>query len=155
MVKVAAVVDSTCLIGLERIGRLDLLPEMIDPLLVPPAVQREFGVVCSWIKVEKPADSGMVAALRLLLDPGESEAIVLAYEKGLRIILDDRKAREVAQRLGLTVTGTVGLLLKAKQEGVIAVLRPLLDDLDAHEFRIGDALRNEALRLAGESESLT
>ena len=75
---------------------------------------------------------------------------MLAYEKRLRIILDDRKAREVAQRLGVPVTGTVGLLLKAKQEGVISAVRPLLDALDANQFRIGDALRVEALRIAGE-----
>lgn len=102
------------------------------------------------MKVERPSDVGMVAALRLLVDPGESEAIVLAYEKGLRIILDDRKAREVAQRLGVPVTGTVGLLVKAKQVGVIAAVCPLLDALDANHFRISDALRAEALTLAGE-----
>ena len=102
------------------------------------------------MKVERPADVGMVAALRLLVDPGQSEAIVLAYEKGLRIILDDRKAREVAQRLGVPVTAKVGLLINAKQEGVIAAVRPLLDALDANHFRISDALRAEALKLAGE-----
>lgn len=150
MVKIAAVVDSACLIGLERIGRLDLLPALLDPVFAPPAVNQEFGTLPEWMTVRKPADVGMVAALRLVVDPGESEAIALAYEKGLRIILDDRKAREVAQRLGIPVTGTVGLLLKAKQEGLIAAIRPLLDALDAHKFRIGDALRAEALRLAGE-----
>jgi len=150
MVKIPAVVDSACLIGLERIGRLDLLPALIDPLFVPPAVNREFGASPAWMKVQKASGVGMVAALKLVVDPGESEAIVLAYEKGLRIILDDRKAREVAQRLGIPVTGTVGLLLKAKQEGLIAAIRPLLDALDAHKFRIGNALRAEALRLAGE-----
>ena len=151
MVKIAAVVDSTCLIGLERIGRLDLLTALLDPIFAPQAVNREFGSRPVWMNMEQPRDAGMVAALRLLVDPGESEAIVLAYEKGLRIILDDRKAREVAQRLGVPVTGTVGLLIKAKQEGVIAAVRPLLDSLDANHFRIGDDLRAEALRLAGES----
>lgn len=63
--------------------------------------------------------------------------------------MDDRKAREVAQRLGVPVTGTVGLLIKAKQEGVIAAVRPLLDALDANHFRISDALRTEALKLVG------
>jgi predicted nucleic acid-binding protein len=150
MVKIAAVVDSACLIGLERIGRLDLLPSLIDPIFAPPAVEREFGTLPSWATFERPVDVGMVAALQLLVDPGESEAIVLAYEKGLRIILDDRKAREVAQRLGVPVTGTVGLLLKAKLEGVIPAMRPLLDALEANQFRIGGALRAEALHLAGE-----
>jgi predicted nucleic acid-binding protein len=92
----------------------------------------------------------MVAALRLVVDAGESEAIVLAYETRTRIILDDRKAREAARRLGIPVTGTVGLLLKAKEAGVVPAIRPLLDALDANQFRIGDALRAEALRLAGE-----
>jgi predicted nucleic acid-binding protein len=150
MVKIPAVVDSACLIGLERIGRLDLLPALLDPIFAPPAVNLEFGSQPAWMNVQPPSDVGMVAALRLLVDPGESEAIVLAYEKGLRIILDDRKAREVAQRLGVPVTGTVGLLIKAKQEGVIATVRPLLDALDANHFRISDALRAEALKLAGE-----
>jgi len=150
MVKIAAVVDSACLIGLERIGGLDLLPALIDPVMAPPAVELEFGPLPPWMIVQAPVDVGMVAALRLVVDAGESEAIALAYERGIRIILDDRKAREAARRLGVPVTGTVGLLLKAKEAGVIPVIRPVLDTLDANQFRIGEALRAEALRLAGE-----
>ena len=92
----------------------------------------------------------MIAALRLIIDPGESEAIALAYERKLRLIIDDLKGRQAAQQLGIPVTGTVGLIVKARQTGVIAAVRPLLDDLDAHQFRISSALRNEALRLVGE-----
>lgn len=150
MVKEAAVLDSACLIGLERIDRLDLLPKLLHPMLAPPAVCTEFGDCPTWLTVTKPRDQGMVAALRINVDPGEAEAVALAYEKGMRIILDDRKAREVAHRLGLKVTGTVGLLVKAKQEGVIPAILPLLDDLDANNFRISAAVRAEALRLAGE-----
>lgn len=150
MVKIAAVVDSACLIGLERIGQLDLLPALISPVMAPPAVEFEFGPVPPWVLVRAPADLGMVAALRLIVDAGESEAIALAYETRTRIILDDRKAREAAQRLGVPVTGTVGLLIKAKEMGVIAEIRPILDALDANQFRIGEALRAEALRLSGE-----
>lgn len=91
----------------------------------------------------------MMAALRLLVAPGESDAIVQAYEKGLRIILDDRKARELAQRPGVPVTGTAGLMMKATHEGVIAKLRLLPDALDANHFRFNDALRAEVLKLAG------
>jgi uncharacterized protein len=92
----------------------------------------------------------MVSALRLVVDPGEAEAITLAYEKGIRIILDDRKAREAALRLGIPVTGTIGLLLKAKEASLVASIGPLLDALEANNFRIGPQLRTEALRLAGE-----
>jgi len=52
--------------------------------------------------------------------------------------------------LGIPVTGTVGLLIKAKQAGLVSAIRPILDALDANQFRIGEALRAEALRLAGE-----
>lgn len=104
MVKIPAVLDCACLIGLERIGRLDLLPALLEPAFAPPAVITEF----------------------------------------------DRKAREAAQRLGIPITGTIGLLLKAKQNGLVPAIKPLLDALDEQHFRIGFALREEALRLAGE-----
>jgi len=149
-VKIAVVVDTACLIGLERIRRLDLIPALLEPVYAPPTVEAEFGPRPDWLTIAAPTDRGMVAALNLVVDAGESEAIALAYEKGLRIILDDRKARESAQRLGIPVTGTVGLVLKARQEGIITAVRPLLDALNANGFRIGDALRAEALRLAEE-----
>jgi uncharacterized protein len=60
MVKISAVVDSTALIGLERIQRLDLLPAMLDPLVVPPAVVTEFGSQPPWMTVAAPLDLGSV-----------------------------------------------------------------------------------------------
>ena len=117
MVKIPAVVDSACLIGLEWIDRLDLLPALLEPVMAPPAVESEFGPLPPWILVQVPSDVGMVAALRLVVDAGESEAIALAYETRTRIILDDRRAREAAQRLGVPVTGTVGLALEGEAMG--------------------------------------
>jgi predicted nucleic acid-binding protein len=149
-VKIAAVLDSTCLIGLERIARLDLLPALLDPILAPPAVAAEFASHLEWLTIVAPSNTGTVAALKLNVDAGEAEAIALAYERQCRIILDDRKARAVALQLGVPVTGTVGLLLKAKQGGVISSLLPLLDALDVHEFHVSRTLRAEVLRLAGE-----
>jgi predicted nucleic acid-binding protein len=150
MVKEPAILDSACLIGLERIGRLDLLPALLDPVCAPNAVEAEFGSRPEWLTIETPQDRGMIAALRLVVDPGEAEAITLAYEKGWRLILDDQKAREAAMRLGIKITGTVGLLLRAKQSGLLPAIRPFLDALDAKSFRISSALRAEALHLAGE-----
>ena len=148
--KIAAVLDSTCLIGLERIGRLDLLTALLDPVLAPPTVIAEFGFQPAWLTVAAPTNIGTVAALNLTVDVGEAEAIALAHERRCRSILDDRKARAVAVRLGVPVTGTVGLLLKAKQAGVLSAILPLLDALEAHHFHVSRALRVEALRLAGE-----
>lgn len=121
------VVDSTCLIGLERIGALDILPALFDPIFIAPEVEREFGVTLPWLTVEAPADKALMAALRLLVDDGEAATIALASEQRLRIILDDWQAREVAKRLSLAVIGTVGCLLRAKQAGVITAVMPLIE----------------------------
>jgi len=144
------VTDSTCLIGLERIGLLDLLLALFETIIAPPAVAQEFGTALSWLQIETPTDQGMVAALNLLVDAGEAEAIALAYERKLQIILDDRQARSVAQRLGLSIIGTVAVLIKAKQTNQIPALKPALDSLEQHGFYLSEALKSEALKLVGE-----
>lgn len=150
--KESVVTDSTCLIGLERIGQLDILPTLFEPILIPPEVQREFGMSLPWLTVETPADHALVAALKMLVDDGEAEAIALAHERGLRIILDDRRARSVGKRLGVALIGTVGVLVRAKRSGIIPSLKSLLDELETHKFYISEALKTEALRLVNESD---
>jgi predicted nucleic acid-binding protein len=149
-VKEPVVTDSTCLIGLERIGQLDILPALFEPILIPPEVQREFGISFPWLTVEPPADQALVTVLKMLVDDGEAEAIALAHGRGWRIILDDRRARSVGKHLGVTIIGTVGVLVRAKRQGIIASLKTLLSELEAHEFYIGAALKEEALRLINE-----
>lgn len=147
-----AIADSTCLIGLERIGQLALLPALFEPLVVPPTVQEEFGVVVNWLMVQAPTNAALVNALRSAVDDGEAEALALAVEKGWRLVLDDRKARAWAKRLGVRVIGTAGILVRAKRQGLIPVVKPLLDALKATGFRMSEALEKETLRLAGELE---
>jgi len=149
-VKEPIVTDSTCLIGLKRIGHLDLLPALFEPIMIPPEVGREFGITLAWLRIEVPSDAAMAATLKLLVDNGEAEAIALASERKVRIVLDDRQARLVAKNLGIPIIGTVGVLAKAKQAGIIAVLKPVLSKLEAKGFYISDALKEEALRIAGE-----
>jgi len=66
-VKEPVVTDSICLIDLERIGHLDLLPALFEPILVPPEVQHEFGTLLPWLTVETPTDHALVAALKMLV----------------------------------------------------------------------------------------
>jgi predicted nucleic acid-binding protein len=148
--KPSIISDSACLIGLERIQSLDILPGLFDPVVIPPEVQQEFGTVLPWLHVEIPSNPGFIASLKLMVDDGEAEAIALAYEKGWRIILDDRHARKIAVRLGVTMIGTVGILVKAKRHGHITAVKPLIEQLEKHNFYISEALKQEALRLAGE-----
>lgn len=144
------VTDSTCLIGLERIDHLELLPNLYNSIIIPPAVEREFGSLPKWIKVEEPNNKAFVASLKLLVDDGESEAIALAYERKSLIILDDQQARSVAKHLKLDIIGTVGILIRAKRSGIIKTLKPLLEDLERNNFFLSTKLKEEALRLVEE-----
>lgn len=142
--------DTGCLISLERIGQLDILPALFETIFIPPAVQAEFGIALPWLKVITPSDSGMMETLKLLVDAGEAEAITLAYETKLPLIVDDLLARKVSRKLGLKFTGTIGIIITAKQRGVIPEIRPLIQDLEDAEFYLSSSLKTEALKLANE-----
>lgn len=144
------VVDSTCLIGLERVGQLELLPKLFAPVIVPPKVQDEFGGEVDWLQVEVPANQALMRTLNLLVDEGEAQVITLALERGCRVFLDDRKARRVAKEMGLSVIGTVSLLLRAKKAALIPAVKPILEMLEANGFYLSPELKTEALRLAAE-----
>lgn len=150
------VADASVLIALSRIGQLALLQRLFGEIAVPPAVAQEAFPSLQqrpeWIvlaTVPEPLDPRVAGAR---LDPGETEAIALAMvaTRG-RIILDDLKARRLALRLGLHVVGTAGVLVLAKQRGVIPGVRPLLDALAARGFHLRKDVRAEVLRTAGES----
>ena len=81
---------------------------------------------------------------------GEAEAIALAYQRKLQIILDDRQARSVARNMGVSFIGTVGVLVKAKQAALIPALKPLLDELELNGFYLNEALKAEAINIVGE-----
>jgi uncharacterized protein len=144
------VADSACLIALEKIGQLEVLRALFEPVLIPPEVQQEFGVSLPWLKVEIPTNQALVVALNMLVYAGEAEAIALAHEQACRIILDDRKARSVGRNMGLSIVGTIGVLIRGKRIGIIPALKPLMDDLERTGFYVGNVLKGEALRLAEE-----
>jgi len=149
-VKEPAVADSTCLIVLERIRRLELLRGLFEPLVIPPSVQEEFGRAVDWLIVQAPSDLRLIRVLRLVVDDGEAEAIALALEKGWQRIVDDRKARSWAKQLGIRIIGTAGVLIRAKQAGLIPSVKPLLEAMQQEGFRMDPVLMAEVLRLAGE-----
>ncbi|MCB9088171.1 MAG: DUF3368 domain-containing protein [Calditrichae bacterium] len=143
--------DSTCLIALDRIGQLTLLKQLFEQIYVPTAVHREFGKKVNWIKVTSVHNPIAIKTLMIQIDAGESEVIALALEmQDCVAILDDKKARRIAQDIGLKITGTVGLLLKAKKDGLIDKIKPLLNQLNDAGFHVGERLYQNALRLANE-----
>ncbi|PSN16927.1 DUF3368 domain-containing protein [filamentous cyanobacterium CCT1] len=148
-----AVFDSSCLIGLERIQQLDILPQVFSVILIPEAVRQEVGLEADWLNVQVVNNKSLVKVLQAEVDDGEAEAIALALELDGDVItvLDDQKARRLAKRLGLHLMGTVGVLLRAKQLGAIAQIKPTLDALLQADFRISEAIVRKALELAGEA----
>ena len=148
--KELAVVDSTCLIVLAQTNRLALLTALFDPVLIPPAVRREVPVSPPWIAIESPRDAFLVSSLKMLVGDGEAEAIALACEKGCRIVLDDAKARTVAKRMNLKIIGTAGILVRAKLDGIVQSVTPILEDLERNNFYLSADLKKEVLRLCGE-----
>lgn len=91
-----------------------------------------------------------MAALKVTVDDGEAEAIALAAERKWRIVLDDRRARDVAERMGLKIIGTVGILIWAKRAKILPWIKPLLNELTEKGFHLSEALKREALSLVGE-----
>lgn len=146
-----AVTNSTCLIGLERIQRLDILPQVFSPITIPPAVQTEVGITATWLTVMAIQNQAVATTLKTQVDDGEAEAIALALESGdVFIILDDLNARRVAIQLGLKVIGTVGMLLRAKQQGILSEIKPLLMSLNQADFRVSESIIQKALQIADE-----
>ena len=151
----SVVSNSSPLIALARIQRLDLVPAILESALIPPAVAREIApsvpVLPSWLEVRAPTRALSVVTSRGRLGDGEWEAIALAVELGAgAIVIDDRPARRLAEAAGLNVIGTLGLLLEAKTAGHIGTIRAELDKLLETSFFLSQQLYDQVLRIAGE-----
>lgn len=161
-----AVSNSSVLIALSAIEQLELLQRRFpEGILIPPAVWREVVETGSgrlgarevasvpWITVSEVQDRSFVTLLRAELDEGEAEAIALCRDQLTEtVLLDEKDARRVARRLGLTVLGTVGVLIWAKRVGILANLHEQLDALQQQGgFRLSHSVIQAALSAVGEA----
>jgi predicted nucleic acid-binding protein len=130
--------DTSCLIVLTNINRLDLLKDLCNTVYITPEVAAEYGLpLPPWIQVVPVQDTKKIQAIETVLDLGESTAIALALEtENCLLILDDNKARRYAKHIGLSLTGTLGLLLAAQKAGLLKEVRTIVDELKTHNFRI-------------------
>lgn len=146
-----AIVDSACLIALERTGQLELLPGLFNQIIIPPIIQVEFGQSLEWAAVQPVQNPIFVQILKTQIDDGEAEVIALALEQeDFYVVLDDKKARRIAKQIGLKLLGTIGVLLRAKRAGIIVEIKPVLDRLNEEGFYISVGLYQKALAIAGE-----
>lgn len=158
------IVNSTPLIILCGIGKLNILKEMYGEIIIPFAVYKEITVkvdsACvqiktagEWIHVEQIKDHSDKKMYKAKLHDGEVEVMILAQEqKADLVILDDNAAKKTAKYLGLSVTGTLGVLVKAKRKGIIKEVRPLLSEMKQNGFYISNAVECMILEQAGEWE---
>ncbi len=144
--------DTSCFIILTNIGELDLLQKTYGQVLTTIEVAAEFGSpLPDWIEIQSATDKYRQQILEMQIDKGEASAIALALEiPDSTIILDDYKARKIAERLGLEITGTVGVIIKAKLRGVIPSIKPYFENIRKTDFRLTDAIEKQALKEAGE-----
>ena len=136
----SVVSNASPLVGLARLGHLELLHALYRDVLVPEAVWQELvvqgagqpGAVelerAPWIRRCAVANQVLVQSLRQQLGAGEAEAIALALEAGAELLLmDERLGRDAARRLGVRAIGVAGVLLEAKRKRLIPAIKPYLD----------------------------
>jgi predicted nucleic acid-binding protein len=151
--------------NLSAVGQLDLLPRLFGEMHLPRAVEEELsaggtqwpGAVeverAAWVKRHRVQDEWVVDALRLDLDRGEAETIALALQlQADLVLLDEQMGRLAARHFGLKVMGVVGILLRAKELGLVPEVRTLLDGLRQKAgFYLSQPVYDHALDVAGES----
>ncbi len=144
--------DTTCLILLHKIGHLDLLHKIYNNVIITPEVAKEFSESLPiWIKIEIVKDTKYQEFLETQVDFGEASSIALAKEMDSPLLLlDDLKARKLAGKLNLKYTGSLGVINKAKQLGIIDAVKPLIDKLLITDFRISENIIHEFLKLNNE-----
>lgn len=145
--KQIVIADASPLIVLQNIDRLPLLQNLFDEILITPEIKAEFGLnLPGWIKVAEVQDKTKQKLLNLNLDEGEASAIALCLEKAESLlIIDERKGRRVAKDLGLKIIGTLGVILKAKEKGLIDSAEKILENLENANFHISENLKTTIL----------
>ena len=146
------IADTSCFIVLTKINQLELLHQVYTEIVTTVDILSEFGEpLPNWIKIKNVSDKSKQQLLEMQIDRGESSAIALALETpDCTVILDDYKARKIAERLGINITGTVGVIIKAKLKGIIPSIKPFVEKIKLTDFRLSIDVEIAALKEAQE-----
>ena len=146
------IADTSCIIVLTKIDELDLLRQTYHSIWIPPEVAREYNrIIPNWISIESPSEFAIESVRGLMLDPGELSAIALATElPDSLLMLDDNDARKAATALRLRVTGTLGVVIAAKQAGILNSVIPVFEKIRATDFYVSEEIFIRAIKEAGE-----
>lgn len=156
------VANNTPLVALWALGRLDLLRDLFQEVLIPQTIEEEFLATETVARREALSAAFWVRSIELLhprralayvgLDRGEAAVLALAEELDARlVILDERKARRYAERMSIPLIGTVGVLLLAKETGLITSVKTSIAKLQDTGLYLAPSLVRKALEMADES----
>lgn len=129
-----------------------MLQRVYGKIITTTEIAAEFGEkLPDWVEVVVVKDKLRQQLLNMQIDKGESSAIALALETSENtLIIDDYKARKVAEQLSLNFTGTIGVIIKAKHLGLIESIKPYINKIKETNFRISTDLETKALIEANE-----
>jgi predicted nucleic acid-binding protein len=146
------IADTSFLIAIQKMHLFDEIQDLYHQIYITKKIEEEFQFALpDWILIQEPLNITIQAVLSLTLDPGEASAIALAYSfDDVILIIDDLKARKEAIALGFKITGTLGVLFKLKEKGLINSLKQKVLQLAEIGFRINPKIIEEILRNAGE-----
>ena len=154
--------NTSPLIGLSGINLLSVLRDLYTEVWIPREVENEFLAIdetihrnilnnAPWIKTVDLTDS-QKAEVYVGIDVGEAEVLALASEhEACLVLIDEKKARRMAQDIGLNVKGTVGILLEAKNKGLIDAIKPLVIEMRNNGIRLSESLIEFTLKVADET----
>jgi predicted nucleic acid-binding protein len=153
--------DASPIIALAVCGKLDLLDKLFNQVCIPQAVFDELSIadkpksqeIIEWAKnkVISAQNKTVISALSLNLDQGESEALSLYWEINADFLLiDEKRSRIISLRNNIKTIGTIGVLIFAKQRGLVTLVKPLMDILKQNGFRISDILYHKILERTDE-----
>lgn len=144
--------DTSCFILLANIGELDLLHRVYGQITTTIDIAFEYGEqLPDWVEIKDVKDKRRQQLLEMQIDKGESSAITLALETpDCTLILDDYKARRIAEQLRLSYTGTIGVIVKAKLMGLIPSIKPLIYKIRQTDFRVSADMELQAIKEAKE-----
>jgi predicted nucleic acid-binding protein len=134
--------DTACLILFDKIGKLDILQKLFQQVTITSNIAEEFNQKTpEWIIIKDPINSKYISAFSEIVDAGEASAIALSIEsEDSLLILDDLKARHLADELKLKYTGSIGILILAKRKGLITDLDEIITKIQSTNFRLSNAL---------------
>ena len=144
------IADTSVLITLERINKLDLLHFLFTEIYITTIVNKEYGIpLPDWVHIKDPKFHQHVNLSNL--DKGEASSINLALEnRDSLLIIDEKKGRIVAKSLDINIIGLIGIIIKAKEMKYLNSVSKVLIELEHADFRISDSLKMTMLEIANE-----